>query len=73
MSDRPTGKVKIYERPERTGPSPLLIVFLLVVLCVVGYLIYRAEHHARVTPGPASLIARSLSASEWRLHSASPG
>lgn len=73
MPDRPTGKAKIYDRPEHTKPSPLLIVFLLAVLCMAAYFIYRAEQRPRVAPGPASLIARSLLASKWRSQSASPG
>jgi flagellar basal body-associated protein FliL len=32
---------KVYDRPERQGLSPVLIVIALIVLVVVGYGIYR--------------------------------
>jgi hypothetical protein len=47
----PPTNVKVYDRPERKGPSPLVLVIALVVLAVIGYFIYRAMH--RDTPAPA--------------------
>jgi type II secretory pathway pseudopilin PulG len=39
------GPAKIYDRPERTGPSPILIVVVLLVLIVAGYFLYKALYH----------------------------
>jgi hypothetical protein len=38
-------KVKIYDRPERKGLSPTVLIALLVVLAIVIALIYSALRH----------------------------
>jgi len=45
MSTNPTGpssNVKVYDRPERKAPSPLVFVALAAILAILGFLGYRA-------------------------------
>lgn len=47
----PPPNVKVYDRPERTGPSPLIIAVVVLVVLIIGFFIYKAMHHD--TPAPA--------------------
>jgi len=55
MSVIPPNNVKIYDRPERTGPSPVLWVVVLVIVVIVGYFLYRTFYHP-ATPQPHARI-----------------
>jgi hypothetical protein len=44
MSDQPTPNVKIYDRPARTGPSPLLVIIVLLVMLALGFVAYRVMY-----------------------------
>lgn len=57
MPERPSSNVKIYDRPERKLPSPILLVVGLLILLVVGYFVYRTYVHA---PVPAKAPAGFL-------------
>ena len=37
--------VKIYERPERSGPSPLVIALIALAILIVAFVIYKAFVH----------------------------
>jgi hypothetical protein len=36
---------KVYDRPERKGLSPILLVVLLIILAVLVFLVYRMLFH----------------------------
>ena len=70
MPEKPLRKARIYDRPERKGPSPLLIALALLILLVVGYFVYHALRPGPPSPTPAHvgllLIAgKALVASPW--------
>ncbi|MCW3094408.1 MAG: hypothetical protein JWL77_26 [Chthonomonadaceae bacterium] len=46
----PPSNVKVYDRPERKAPSPMVIVVVLLVIAIIGFFVYRAMHH----PAPIS-------------------
>ena len=59
----PPPNVKVYDRPEKTGPSPIIIVVVLLVVAIVGFFIYKAMHHDAPTPAdqkPAVLTMSSV-------------
>jgi multisubunit Na+/H+ antiporter MnhB subunit len=57
MSETPHSNVKIYERPERKGPSAMMIVVGLIVLLAAGFVLYRVLHHSAGTAAnPTGLI-----------------
>ena len=59
--------VKIYDRPARKGPSPLLLVIALVVLIAIGFFVYRALHHAAPPPARAQTgRAFPVTGGAWR-------
>ena len=39
------GPVKIYERPERTGPPPAILAVIALVAIIAGYFLFRAFYH----------------------------
>ncbi len=45
MPDQPPSNVKIYERPARKGPSPLIMAIALLIVLVVGFFVYKAFYH----------------------------
>jgi len=45
MPETPPSPVKIYDRPERTGPSPVVLIVILLVVLIAGYFLYRAFVH----------------------------
>jgi hypothetical protein len=55
MASPPPSNAKIYDRPPRKGPSPLLLVLVVIVLLVIGYFVYKALHH------PATPVAARAS------------
>ena len=46
MPDNTTPNVKVYDRPERTGPSPVMLAIIVIAVLVVGYFVYRAMRPA---------------------------
>lgn len=47
MSDpSSTPNVKVYDRPEKKGPSPIALVLALLIVLVVAFGIYRVMHAA---------------------------
>jgi len=51
------GPVKIYDRPERPGPSPALLVVILLVVLIAGYFLYRTFYHPPVAQQHANATA----------------
>lgn len=37
--------VKVYDRPERTGLSPTLLLIVLIVLAILAFILYRIFVH----------------------------
>jgi flagellar basal body-associated protein FliL len=63
MAEQPVSNVKIYDRPERTGPSPLILVIVLLIVLALGFVAYRAFHstpstNANAAPGANTQMAR---------------
>ena len=55
------GPVKVYDRPERTGPSPVVLIVILLVVLIAGYFLYRTLYHpanAQPRSGANSVHAR---------------
>jgi len=42
---RARSTAKIYERPERKGLSPILLVILLIVVAILAFLVYKLFIH----------------------------
>ena len=51
MPENSTPNVKVYDRPERTGPSPVMLVIIVLVVLTVGYFVYRSMHPAASASG----------------------
>jgi hypothetical protein len=65
MSDTPS-KVKIYDRPEPKGPSPLVLAIALLIVLIVGFFVYRAlVHPAAPRPNTTPGIVR-VQAAFWQ-------
>ena len=48
---------KVYDRPERTGPSPVLLAVATVIVLIVAYFVYQAMHrHTGTAPAAGSLV-----------------
>ncbi len=45
MSVPPPSNVKVYDRPERKAPTPVVMIVVLLVVAIVGFFLYRAMHH----------------------------
>lgn len=59
----PPPNVKVYDRPEKSGPSPIIIVVVLLAVAIVGFFIYKAMHHDAPAPAvekPAVLTMSSV-------------
>ena len=41
----PPPNVKVYDRPEKKGPSPLIIAVVVLVIAIIGFFVYKAMHH----------------------------
>lgn len=54
------GPAKIYDRPERTGPSPLLLIVILLVVVVAGYFLYRAFYHPAANRQPTGMVIQRV-------------
>ena len=53
MPDSKSPNAKIYDRPERKGPSlPMMAVALIVVL-LIGLLVFKLIHHSAPAPSHA--------------------
>ena len=48
MSEQPTPNVKIYDRPARTGPSPLILIIVLLAVLALGFVAYRVMYRPAV-------------------------
>lgn len=75
MSDptpNPTSNVKIYDRPERAMPSPLILLLIVLVAALCCFFLYRAMHPAAPATGAAQgvlvapAVVRSLNSSGQR-------
>ena len=51
----PPNNVKIYDRPERKGPSPVVLCIALVVILLVCFLLYRMFLHPSAPPVKAQV------------------
>ena len=65
----PPPNVKVYDRPDRTGPSPLIIAVVVLVVVILGFFIYKAMHHdAPENAGktqPGILLMPSVVQADW--------
>ncbi len=43
--ETPPPNVKIYDRPDRTGPTPVMIIVGLIVLIIIGVIVYKMFVH----------------------------
>jgi hypothetical protein len=67
MADVPPPNAKVYDRPDRTGPSPLLWVVIALIIIVGGVFVYRWLHHTRPAAAPAQpgvILAQTVSGLE---------
>ncbi len=58
MPEQPSSNVKIYDRPARTGPSPVLMVIIVLIVLALGFVVYRALRPA--APAPAQQRTSSI-------------
>ena len=49
MSEIPPN-VKVYDRPERAGLSPIIIAVIVLVVLVIGYFVYRGMNPSNAAP-----------------------
>lgn len=54
MPETPPSNVKIYDRPEKTGPSPLVIVIGLLIVLVAAFFMYKMFYHPTPTTNTTS-------------------
>ncbi|MES2461259.1 MAG: hypothetical protein V4671_11815 [Armatimonadota bacterium] len=55
MSNETPPNVKIYDRPEKKGPPPILVALFVLIALGVGFFIYRAfSAQPAAAPAPAS-------------------
>jgi hypothetical protein len=61
----PPPNVKVYDRPEKKGPSPIVLAIVVLVVAIVGFFVYKAMHHDAPTPAantrPGILMMSSVS------------
>ena len=62
----PAPNVKVYDRPERTGPSPILMVIALLVVLVIGFFIYKAMHKTEPAAAPTAPGVVLFTSSAWQ-------
>jgi|SRR5579871_2945979 len=65
MPDPIPPNVKIYDRPERKGPSPLLLGIALIVILLVGFLLFKTFSH-QIAPSvkpPVGLVPIAVTTS----------
>jgi len=62
MPDTKASNAKIYDRPERKGPSPVLVVVILLILALAAFFAYRTFTHAGA-PARQGSLNHSLTAS----------
>ncbi len=75
MSDsQKTSNVKIYDRPERKGPSPILLALGLILLLVLGFMAYKFATRSSDAPAAdgATGAGRASSSSATRPASSRP-
>jgi hypothetical protein len=58
MPDETPPNVKIYDRPERKGPSPLIIALFVLIALAGAFFTYRALQPA-AAPAPAAGAAQT--------------
>ena len=56
MSDAPQSNAKIYPRPEKKPPSPIMLALSLIVALIVGFFVYRALFHAVPAANPGDTV-----------------
>lgn len=68
MPDKPSSNVKVYDRPERQGPSPLLLVIGLVIVLLVAFFLYKTFYHPAPAPvkAPPGLISLALAVEQGK-------
>ncbi len=65
MSEQTPPNVKIYERPERKAPSPIMLVIGLLIVLLVGFFLYKAFYHPAAVKTAVPGILR-VSSAYWR-------
>ena len=72
----PPPNVKVYDRPEKKGPSPIVLAIVVLVVAIVGFFVYKAMHHDAPTPTEnarpgiimMSSVMRTGANSRWQGH-----
>jgi len=52
MSTNPPSNAKVYDRPERKGPSPIVLLVGLAIFAILGFFAYRAYFASRTPAAP---------------------
>ena len=67
MSNKPPSNVKIYDRPEKKAPSPIILVIGVLIALIVAFCLYKAFYHPAAPSTPTQPgILRVSSAFERR-------
>jgi len=72
MSDMPPPKAKIYDRPERKGPPPLVLVIAVLVVLIVGFFLYRVFVHPAAPRQNSDAGISHLQSAFWQDANARP-
>ena len=58
MPDQPTSNVKIYDRPEKKAPSPLLLIGGVLLALVIAFFLYKMLYHpaANASTPPTGML-----------------
>jgi hypothetical protein len=54
-----SGPAKIYDRPERPRPSPVIIIIIAIVVLIAGFFLVKAFYHPAGS-APRSGAARAI-------------
>ncbi len=67
MAEKSPSNVKIYDRPERKRPSPLLLVIGIVIAIIAGFFIYKALFSSAIpAKAPTGFVNVSLMIEQMR-------
>jgi hypothetical protein len=66
MPDETPPNVKIYDRPEQKGMSPLVVALIVIAAAVITYFVYRALQPAPAPAGGATQSSTSTTLSVAR-------
>jgi len=56
MSDMKPSNAKVYDRPDRKGPSPILLAVILLAVVIAAFFVYRAMVHPAAPQRQSTII-----------------